>query len=239
MKTKLILLLSVVLISGLPSARAVMLIFPAGQTNTLSIPEGETWKFDFVKSDVPPLLGSPQIQLVQGGITNRININQIKILSGAMSLIFAGENQFAIAYKKMNLPGVQTLIIRPGETNTVDVPSGKTMKVMQAPSGATVAVLRQGTSTFRFGDSIGESTLDGPCTLELGLDSLFGPMPDMVVYTFNEDFVAFPQLGYLQTPPGNFELVVEKTTNLTNWFPVLSHNTTTDQRAYYRFRIAK
>ena len=61
----------------------------------------------------------------------------------------------------------------------------------------------------------------------------------MMVYTFNEDFVAFPQLGYLQTPPGNFEIVVEKTTNLTNWFPVLSHNTTTDQRAYYRFRIAK
>lgn len=58
-------------------------------------------------------------------------------------------------------------------------------------------------------------------------------------YTFAEDFVAFPELGYLQTPKGDFEIVVEKTTNLTNWFPVLSHNTTSDQRAYYRFRIAK
>ena len=239
MKTKLILLLSVVLISGLQSARAVLLIFPSGQTNTLTIPAGETWKFDFVKSDRDPLYGSPQIQLVQGGITNLININEIKVLSGAMRLIFSGENQFAIAYKKMNLPGVQTLIVRPGETNTVDVPSGKTMRVIQDPAGSPIVVLRQGTNTFRFSDSVGQSTLDGPCTLELGLDPISGPLAHMMVYTFNEDFVAFPQLGYLQTPPGNFEIVVEKTTNLTNWFPVLSHNTTTDQRAYYRFRIAK
>ena len=139
----------------------------------------------------------------------------------------------------MNLPMVHTVILRPGETNIVDVPAGKTLKHLNyVDNNETVGTLRQGTNTFlNFYVNQGYD-LDGPCTLQLSRTNT-ATTASAMSYTFAEDFVAFPELGYLQTPTGDFEIVVEKTTNLTNWFPVLSHNTTSDQRAYYRFRIAK
>lgn len=148
MKTRLILLLSVVLLCGLQSARAVLLIFPSGQTNTLSIPAGETWNFTSVQIEfeVNP---RPPIQIVQNGITNLFQIDYSTILSGPLSLIFPGTNQFAIAYRKMNLPMVHTVILRPGETNIVDVPSGKTFKPLSfVGTYEMFATLRQGSNTF-------------------------------------------------------------------------------------------
>ena len=237
MKTKLILLLSLVLLCGLQSARAVLLIFPSGQTNTLSIPEGETWNFTFKQSS--PVNFQVPIQFVQSGITNLLLLNELTILSGPASLIFFGTNQFAIAYKKMSLPMVQTVVLRPGETNTIDVPAGKTMKALNVPGFQTTSLtLSQGSNTFAGFNFGSRYDFDGPCNLQLSVTNTATTV-SVLSYTFAEDFVAFPELGYLQTPKGDFEIVVEKTTNLTNWFPVLSHNTTSDQRAYYRFRIAK
>ena len=236
MKAKLILLLSVVLLCGQQSARAVLLIFPAGQTNTLSIPAGETWHFTFAQAGI--VNSQVQIQFAQGGITNLLPLTELRILSGPVSLIFSGTNQFAIAYKKMSLPMVQTVVLRPGETNTFDVPAGKTMKPLNVPSFATSVTLRQGSNTFAGFNFGSRYDFDGPCTLQLSVTNT-APTVSVLSFTFAEDFVVFPELGYLQTPKGDFEIVVEKTTNLTNWFPVLSHNTTSDQRAYYRFRIAK
>lgn len=238
MKTKLIFLLSVVLICGMQSAGAVLLIFPSGQTNTLSIPEGETWNFTFAQSGIV-VNSQVQIQFVQGGITNLLPLTELRILSGPVSLIFSGTNQFAIAYKKMSLPMVQTVVLRPGETNTIDVPAGKTMKALNVPGFQTTSLtLSQGSNTFAGFNFGSRYDFDGPCNLQLSVTNTATTV-SVLSYTFAEDFVAFPELGYLQTPKGDFEIVVEKTTNLTNWFPVLSHNTTSDQRAYYRFRIAK
>ena len=127
----------------------------------------------------------------------------------------------------------------PGRNQHSQCSGGKNLETLNYV-GLTevVTTLRQGSNTFlNFLVAVGND-LDGPCTLQLSRKNTATTVLVMS-YTFAEDFVAFPELGYLQTPKGDFEIVVEKTTNLTNWFPVLSHNTTSDQRAYYRFRIAK
>lgn len=161
-------------------------------------------------------------------------------------MIFAGGNQRAIAYGKLNLPMVHTVAVRPGETNTIDVVPGKTLKTLTKPhsdqgyfgSSGTNMRLTQGSNTFSGFVFNVRYSFEGPCTLQLSVTNT-AITAAVMCYTFVEDFVEFPELGYLRTPAGDFEVVLEKTTNLTNWVPVLSHNTTSDQRAFYRLRISK
>ena len=60
----------------------------------------------------------------------------------------------------------------------------------------------------------------------------------VVSYYFTDEAAVIPELG-LQGPTGSFEIVIEKSVSLTNWLPVVNHNTSSDEKAFYRFRISR
>lgn len=75
-----------------------------------------------------------------------------------------------------------------------------------------------------------------------GYSSTFLGYPYRQVYSYflTEDFLEITADGYLKGPSGTFEVVVEKSTDLTQWLPVVVQNTaSSDTRAFYRLRIQK
>ena len=61
----------------------------------------------------------------------------------------------------------------------------------------------------------------------------------LVSYVLTEQVQSLPQQSVLQGPTGNFRVLVEKSTNLTNWIPSAIIDLRDDQKAFYRFRISK
>jgi len=67
-----------------------------------------------------------------------------------------------------------------------------------------------------------------------------GSERQIFTYYFTDDFLQFTAEGYIKSPTGTFEVLVEKSTDLTQWLPVMVQNTATaDSKAFYRLRIQK
>lgn len=83
----------------------------------------------------------------------------------------------------------------------------------------------------------------GPLEIELTVPEsrVLGDFEFAAVYSyyFTEDFLVAPEFGFLQGPSGAFEIAVEKSVDLTNWFPVMLQNTSNDQKAFYRLRLTR
>jgi len=58
-------------------------------------------------------------------------------------------------------------------------------------------------------------------------------------YYLLEDFFVVPHSGLLQGPTGNFDITIEKSADLTNWFPAVIHPTSDDQQAFYRLKLSR
>jgi hypothetical protein len=58
-------------------------------------------------------------------------------------------------------------------------------------------------------------------------------------YYFTEEFTFLPGLGHIEAGPGSFEIAVEKSSDMVAWVPVVVHNTTVQQHAFYRLRLQR
>jgi len=61
----------------------------------------------------------------------------------------------------------------------------------------------------------------------------------IVNYYIIDEFLSTPANGYVETSPGSLTLAVEKSINLTNWFPVFINSTGDDQYAFYRLKLTR
>jgi hypothetical protein len=57
--------------------------------------------------------------------------------------------------------------------------------------------------------------------------------------TDDTDAVALPAVGPVGVPAGGSQLVVEHSTNLTNWSPVVLQPIGGAEKEFYRFRISR
>jgi hypothetical protein len=101
--------------------------------------------------------------------------------------------------------------------------------------------LTQGTNNFSGSGGILYPGAEFTGPVEITLTDLNPPANEASVlsYYFTEDFLVTPNFGFLQGPTGAFEITVEKTVDLTNWYPVSVQNTSDDQKAFYRLRLAR
>ena len=104
------------------------------------------------------------------------------------------------------------------------------------------ARLAKGTNTFDATNLRGNTEFSGPLEITLTVrNSTADPIEKAAVYSyyFTEDFLVVPDFGFLQGPTGAFEITVQRSADLTNWFPVMVQNTSNDQKAFYRLKLAR
>ena len=117
----------------------------------------------------------------------------------------------------------------------IDVPGGKSIKFFRALHSIedTFAPCEFERGGVKIPGAIWDNAeYDGPLKIEL-------TAPVAVSYFFTEDFLALPDVSLLQGPTGGFEVSVQKSLDLTNWFPVVIHRTEADQKAFYRLKLSR
>ena len=161
--------------------------------------------------------------------------------AGPMDILFSASTNHLISFKRMQGNAIKSVVFSYGHPNTISVPAGKTLRFFsfiplpnyEIPVNASVT---KGTNTL-YREGVGflhrNAEFSGP--LEITLTSLFQspePIETAAVYSyyFTEDFLVMPETGFLQGPTGAFEISVEKSGDLTNWFPVMVQNTSDARR---------
>ena len=127
------------------------------------------------------------------------------------------------------------------EPTTINVPAGKTCHFFN-PCAANAGDVRftaiSGTNVVRGLPLNGGDEFSGPVSLAFTYQpSLNFTQGAVVSYYFNEESLVLPSLKLTAAPTGNFSITVEKSIDLTNWHAVAVQTSSSDQRAFYRFRI--
>ncbi len=160
-------------------------------------------------------------------------------IAGPCELVFT--NNSLISFKRVQGTNIQTVILPPSHPpiqQLINVPEGKTIRFFTPCVGSSQNSLQCGGILFSNVLLYGNEEFSSPMTVTFTGQEINGYLT-IYSYYFIEDFLALPGLGLLQGPTGNFELSVEKTTDLSNWFPVIVQNTSSDQKAFYRIRLRR
>ena len=167
-------------------------------------------------------------------------------LAGPFELLKTNLGVRVISYQILSGSPILSEVVTSRSTNLINVSSGKTIKFLPPipPRGNEISV---GLSMQKAGRAINDMPIAGgeefvgPLTIKLFFKS---PQIDrnraaVYSYYFTENAVVLPEVKLLQGATGSFQISVDKSADLTNWFPVIFHNTADDQKAFYRLRLTR
>jgi hypothetical protein len=166
-------------------------------------------------------------------------------LAGPCELIFT--NEALVNFQRIITTSIHTVVLAPSattNTTTITVPSGRQLRLFKPlPSNTQWAPLRvfRGTNGFTFSQAFSQyanEEFSGPLEL-IFLGPTSGQDSLIFSYALTDEAQSLPQGLGIQSPTGLFQFEVEKSTNLTNWVPVVIQTLREDQKAYYRLRITK
>lgn len=146
-----------------------------------------------------------------------------------------------VSYDLLSNSLLHSLIIPPDSTNVVSVPAGKSIRFLNPtdPGISDPGLTFQNRTNTVHGLHINNGDeFAGPLTITI-IHSGFINQAQLISYYFTDDFFVVPDTGYIRGPTGSFEIAVEKSADLSAWYPVVVHNTGSDQKAFYRLRIQK
>ena len=227
--------------------RGEVLVSTNGEVFRLNVATGQVVAISYYMDGAGP--ASPWL-LIANGMTNELPFyldqkDQPKaVLPGPFELIKTNGGNRVISYQVLSGLPIFSEVVTSHSTNVLDVPSGKTIKFMppipRAGIQATRVSLQQGAKIVEAYIAGGEE-FTGPLKFKF---SFFDPQTntnrvEMYPYLFTENAVALPELKLLQGPSGNFQIGVDRSVDLTNWVPVIIHNTSDEQQAFYRLRLTK
>jgi hypothetical protein len=217
-------------VAGVSPLFGETIVVPAGATNSIAVGNNEAILVDYAS------LNFGTVYYRQGGTNYLIPFNRHTALAGPSSITFP--SAAAVTFRRIQTPAIITVVLGSDETNMIAVPAGKTARVF--PDISAGYVVSQGTNSVRLENLPGDGfELTGPVTLTVTGYSL-GQSRAAFSYFITEDFLEVTEDGYLHGPTGTFEVLVEKSTDLVSWAPVMVQNTVTaDTRAFYRLRIQK
>ncbi len=219
-------------------ARAEVFIGPTAGSNVLVVATNEAImisSFQVADWTAPP-------QIISG--TNSFSFSacgtegEPVALAGPLELVV--NDGSLISFRRVKGSTIQTLFVRPNETALVNVPDGKTIRFFRNINCHYFRLeITRGTQTFATdqGGFYGTEEFAGPISIRLVNLGTSTGVQDFSYY-FTEGFLVLPELGLLQGGPGIYEISVQKSLDLTNWFPVVVQNTSSDQKAFYRLRIS-
>jgi len=222
-------------------ARAESFVISDGETNSIAVAANEAIVVDFIDSNSPfPILRREKKASVLVSITKGSGF------AGPCELVFFRST--LVTFRRIQTAAMTTVVLGANETNTVVVPADRTLKIFTTDGQGKVVVSRGAHSrTVLVGLTLRHQLsgleLTGPLTVMMtGHSSSFLEYEYGQVYSyyFTDDFVQITADGYLRGPTGTFEILVEKSTDLSHWLPVMVQNTASaDSSAFFRLRIHK
>ena len=143
-------------------------------------------------------------------------------------------NQSIIWFDRLTNSSIKTVIASSGlvltiKTNTMLKAFFPFANITGDAGGVPAEVNVSGTLTA--GSLSGGLVIPGPATITFVREGLLS-------YYITENSQAIP-LGVLKGPTGNFELAVEKSSNLKDWFPVVLQNLSDNKSAFYPLRVSR
>jgi hypothetical protein len=199
---------------------------------------------------------SVDARILSGGTTTRVYVAACKQFTTALvgPVELAVSNSVVISYKVVTNTSIVCPLIKPGTTNTIVIPSGKSAHFFAFgldgfnPIIPDAEIIKGGVSAQGV-DIYGEAEFDGPVTIRFfnpDFDAIFGLPPGAppqkaytLPYYLTDQAVVLPDQAVLQSPTGNFEIQMQKSYDLKDWFPSMMIPAVNDQKAYYRLRIAR
>lgn len=217
---------------NLAALRAEVFIGPTTATNRLLISSNQAIIISSVIGNVFTF-GS----LVFNGVTNSVGFDLPDVMNNTSVYAAVGPSELVLptntcfSFKRLENTTVQMLVVSNTQTGVVSVPSNKTIKFFLplSTSSSFQGAIQKGPQ-IAAGYVFGGAEFTGPCTIQI-------PGPIVVSYYFTEDALVLPQAKVIQGPTGSFEIAIEKSYDLTNWFPVVAHNSVSDQKAFFKLRI--
>ncbi len=150
-------------------------------------------------------------------------------------------NKVVFSYRPIQTTAFRTVLVGTNSTAKIEVPAGKTFRSFDLSFNAaslSFEVSKQNDSAVVGIYDLTEFA--GPLTIRPFVEpGSFERGNALLTYYFLEDSIVLPELGAVQGPTGTFEIVVEKSINLTNWLPVVTHFTSSDQKAFYRLKLSR
>jgi hypothetical protein len=253
MKTKIVTAAYTCLLSAL-SAHADVLITSGNSISVLTVPTNQTLLISSLTlgafSGDTDTATPAYANVVQNGVTNTLWLapwgGGPYAITGACQISFISSfpqtnpGPVVVSYKLIQSPAIHSFFAGSGLTNTIAVPAGKTIRFFDKTqiddSVNSAFTLQQGTNTLHDVRIFAGNEFTGPLTITYSVNGQFA---QLVSYYFTDDFFAVPDSGYLQGPSGSFEITVQKSVDLTNWYPAVVYPTSTDQKAFYRLKILK
>lgn len=247
---KVLLLVLSSLIVANSAVRAETLVTTNGEVFRLNISTGQVAMVShYFSSDV----GSDYPFIIAKGETNLFPLyvnygtRQLQVaLAGPMEIIRTNVGSRAISYQLFTGNSISSEIITATATNTINVPSGKTIKFFQPfpayGSEISINIAIQKNGRVASGLPIyGGEEFEGPLSINIYFKFPQFDSGKAAVYSyyFTEHAVVVPEPPLILGPTGNFQVGVDKSLDLTNWNPVILHNTANDQKAFYRLRISR
>ena len=220
-------------------------IGPTSSTNRILISTNETILITATADGINDLGSS----VVINGVTNTVYLDGYYqeaprygepgiALTGPAEIVLY-ENTLLTFYRLTNSPVISLIL----NTNpvSIDIPTNKTLQVFTIQDRMQATFQRGGASVNLPTDNEPirpRIELSGPGTLLVSQPSLgYANSQTIFSYCFSDDAVTLPNLGIIKGPIGTFEIVVQKSLDLTNWVPVVEHITSDFPNAYYRVRI--
>ncbi len=213
-------------------ARAEMFVGPTSLTNHFFVASNETicTRTTFGAAGYAGLIQSGSTNWFP--LLNGLGDGGSYYLSGEAELLVT--NLAAIQFARITNFPVHQLILGFGDSTNILIPEGKSLRFLQRFGNLEVKLL-YGTNSLPL--QFYTSEISGPAML-----SFTGYHPNTVniwPYYFLEEAVVFPTAGYLQGPSGSFEILVEKSSNLRDWFPVMANQSSGEQKQFFRMRLTR
>ena len=168
------------------------------------------------------------------GLSNELDFPAA--FAGPIELILA--NQGIISYQSVQGAAIQSILVTSNSTTVITVPAGKSLRFFRPSGGRMNLEVTKGGKTAIGELMTGKEEFTGPVSLRPFHQSL-SSFVSIVSYYYTDGFVVLPEQGLLRGPTGSFEITVEKSVDLTNWFPVVVHGTSADQKAFYRLKLQR
>lgn len=157
------------------------------------------------------------------------------VFPGPMEMIFT--NAVVISYSRLKLAGIEMLPVPEGQTNVLILRTGEIVRFFKPLSVVTVKV-RKAEQLALVGLIGGTEEFDGPIEIELSTPANASRIP-IIVYTKTRDAFALADIGVVQGPTGDVQIILERSRNLKDWELVVLHPTKSVFPEFFRFRVSK
>jgi len=170
-----------------------------------------------------------------------------RYIAGPAEVIFTNHTA-VVNFVRFTNSDIKTDVVSPSRSLEIDVPPGKRIKFLQPPVCTSIQLLQGGKLTpeaqFYAGDIIlhHSQEFSGPVKLFLRIPDYCSSSVytnKLITYSISDQAVILPTGSTLQAPPGILSVALEKSSNLTNWSPMIEQTTVSDSPTFYRMRIRK